>query len=241
MNEKNNKDEVYELDRVIDRYQTYYQILGLENNANITDEKVKKAYENKCAELNLLIKSCGEDFKEIIDSLQWSFYDAYIALKTEDSRRHYQDILDNMKLNKDGVKSDVKIINYRREIKASKQNENFKVALDDNEKARELLMFLFKTYKDKGKDDFQIGQYSLKVLMQDIINIYKSINKLDKIDNDIEKLEDEKVSRNIKINNLKKKNEILIYALDIFYEEYKKFVKQYNNEHSENDEKTMIQ
>lgn len=82
MDEKNNKDKAYELDRVINRYQTYYQILGLENKENITDGKVKKAYDDKCAKLNLLRES---------------------------------------------------------------------------------------------KDDFQIRQYSLKALMQDIINIYNSI------------------------------------------------------------------
>ena len=79
------------------RYQTYYQILGLKNQ-NITDNQVKEAYDRKCKELNLMLEGCPEEEAEEIRSIiQVALDDAYTALKTEDSRSNYQEILDNIK------------------------------------------------------------------------------------------------------------------------------------------------
>lgn len=78
-------------------YQTYYQILGLRNQ-NITDEKVKEAYDKKCRELNLMLRDCPEEeSEEIRTTIQEALDDAYTALKTEDSRTNYQKILDSIK------------------------------------------------------------------------------------------------------------------------------------------------
>ena len=78
-------------------YQTYYQILGL-SNQNITDEKVKEAYEKKCNELSAMLKGCPEEeIEEIRETIQEALDDAYTALKTKNSRSNYQDILDNIK------------------------------------------------------------------------------------------------------------------------------------------------
>ena len=79
------------------RYQTYYQILGLKNQ-NITDDQVKEAYDEKCKELDLMLKGCPEEeAKEIRTIIQDALDDAYTALKSENSRSNYQEILDNIK------------------------------------------------------------------------------------------------------------------------------------------------
>lgn len=96
--EKNSNDNIlkYIKDR-FNRYRTYYQILSLNDN-NITDEKVKQAYEKKCNELNLMLKDVPEEIKEEIEeTIRRALDDAYFALKSEDSRRHYKDLLDNIK------------------------------------------------------------------------------------------------------------------------------------------------
>lgn len=105
-----------------DRYQTYYQVLGI-RNCNVTDETVKEAYDNKCmqlnkmlegneeAELKLILKNCKDDeieeakrivneaFNEIRSKIQETLDDAYLALKTENARSHYQDVLDTIEGN----------------------------------------------------------------------------------------------------------------------------------------------
>ena len=101
------------------RYQTNYQVLGIKSS-NITDKEVKDAYDNKCNQLNKMLEGCEETelksilknckqdeieeakeiiheaFEEIRATMQDALDDAYTALKTEDSRSHYQDILDDI-------------------------------------------------------------------------------------------------------------------------------------------------
>ncbi|MBQ2938613.1 MAG: hypothetical protein IJE05_07095 [Clostridia bacterium] len=97
---KNDKDKMDKLLKYIKerfaRYQTYYQILGI-RNCDITDENVKLAYERKCTELKALLKdSSGEQIEEIRIIIQTALDDAYMALKDENSRKHYQELLDNI-------------------------------------------------------------------------------------------------------------------------------------------------
>ena len=97
MEKKSNDNILKYIKNRFNRYQTYYQILGLNDN-NITDEKVKQTYEKKCNELNLMLKDVPEEIKqEIKETIQSALDDAYLALKSENSRRHYKDLQDNMK------------------------------------------------------------------------------------------------------------------------------------------------
>ncbi len=78
-------------------YKTYYEILGLKED-NITDEKVKEAYENKCKELVGMFGECKNDvYKELRIMIKTSLDDAYNALKTEHSRNNYKTLLNNIK------------------------------------------------------------------------------------------------------------------------------------------------
>lgn len=77
-------------------YKTYYEILGL-HNSNTNDKEVKEKYEEKSKELRLLLEHCsGEEIEKIRTIIQDALDDAYNALKDENSRIHYQDILDSI-------------------------------------------------------------------------------------------------------------------------------------------------
>lgn len=78
------------------KYQTYYQVLGIKKD-NVTDEQVKNAYDKKCSELKTMLRGCkGKELEEIEEIIRVALDDAYTALKTEASRKHYQDILDEI-------------------------------------------------------------------------------------------------------------------------------------------------
>lgn len=118
-----------------EKYQTYYQTLGVDPNA-LTDDIVKEAYEEKSKELKSMlevpeefyrkkyrqlkqewkqdlktldksvteeeIKSIvQEEIQEAISKLeniiQPALDDAYNALKDENSRKHYKELLDSVK------------------------------------------------------------------------------------------------------------------------------------------------
>lgn len=79
-----------------ERYQTYHQILGIKSD-NLTDEIVKDAYDKRCREMNLMLEDCeegNEKVQEIKAIMQSAFDDAYAALKDENARKHYQEVLD---------------------------------------------------------------------------------------------------------------------------------------------------
>lgn len=79
------------------KYETYFQILGIKDY-DINDEIVKEAYDKKCTELNIMLKgSCGEEIDEIREMIQETLENAYIALKTADSRKHYKELLEKIK------------------------------------------------------------------------------------------------------------------------------------------------
>ena len=90
-------------------YETYYQILGI-NPSGLTDEKVKEAYEEKCRQLDLLFLKSQQDLArkesqtepnlelekqilELKDIIQTTFGDAFNALKSEHSRKNYNELL----------------------------------------------------------------------------------------------------------------------------------------------------
>ena len=76
------------------RYQTYYQILSIKPEG-VTDDIVKEAYDKKCKQIDSLLKGCEEDeVKGIREIIQDALDDAYSALKSEQSRKNYQDLLD---------------------------------------------------------------------------------------------------------------------------------------------------
>lgn len=78
------------------RYQTYYQILGI-NPANVTDEIARRAYEEKIREMNLMLADCEQGYEEVEEIetiMRTAFDDAYNAVKDENSREHYQELLD---------------------------------------------------------------------------------------------------------------------------------------------------
>lgn len=79
-----------------EKYQTYYQTLGVDPNA-LTDDIVKEAYEKRCTELELMIEKFNEKVAdEIRNIVQLALDDAYNALKDENSRKHYKELLDSM-------------------------------------------------------------------------------------------------------------------------------------------------
>lgn len=79
--------------RRFERYQTYYQILGLKKE-NLTDEQVKEAYDRKCYELKMMLKDCkGKELEKVEDVIKSALDDAYTALKTESSRKNYEHML----------------------------------------------------------------------------------------------------------------------------------------------------
>ena len=94
-------DKIKELiEERFERYQTYYQLLGIQPNG-ITDEIVKEAYDKKCKELSLMLKDLQkqgleDEGNEIREIIQTALDDAYRALKDENSRQHYQDVLDSI-------------------------------------------------------------------------------------------------------------------------------------------------
>lgn len=85
--------------RRFERYQSYYETLGI-NPDNVTDELVKQVYDNKCRELENMVKGIEEEeVQSIREIIQTELDDAYRALKTEDSRRNYQVVLDSIEGN----------------------------------------------------------------------------------------------------------------------------------------------
>lgn len=78
-----------------ERYQTYYQLLAIKPD-DLTDEMVKEVYDRKCQEIRNLLKDCeqgNEEVEEIREIMQVAIDDAYSALKDENSRKHYQELL----------------------------------------------------------------------------------------------------------------------------------------------------
>jgi preprotein translocase subunit Sec63 len=75
------------------KYKPYHEILGI--NLDLTnDEEVKNAYDNKCMQLNMMLKDYeGEGIQEIRELIQMTLDDAYMALKTENARKNYKELL----------------------------------------------------------------------------------------------------------------------------------------------------
>ena len=74
-------------------YQNYYEILGVDPS-RATDEVIKNAYDDKCRQLKGMLKGYeSEAIQEIRELIQTTLDDAYSALKTENSRKHYRDLL----------------------------------------------------------------------------------------------------------------------------------------------------
>ena len=93
-------------------YETYYQILGI-NPSGLTDEKVKEAYEEKCRQLDLLFLKSQQDLArkesqtepnlelekqihELKEIIQTTLSDAFNALKSEHSRKNYNELLEKI-------------------------------------------------------------------------------------------------------------------------------------------------
>ena len=58
------------------------------------NEVIKNAYDDKCRQLNGMLKGYeSEAIQEIRELIQTTLDDAYSALKTENSRKHYRDLL----------------------------------------------------------------------------------------------------------------------------------------------------
>lgn len=85
------------------KYETYYEILGVRPNS-VTDEKVKDSYDNKCMQLDEMLKSYkSEAIQEIRELIQTTLDDAYTALKTEDSRRYYNELLKTINISSESL------------------------------------------------------------------------------------------------------------------------------------------
>ena len=85
-----------EIIEFFEKYKTYYQILGL-NDQNVTDEQVKEAYDNMCMQLNgIFTRVSGEKAEKLKERIQEALDDAYRALKTEYSRKNYEELLNSI-------------------------------------------------------------------------------------------------------------------------------------------------
>lgn len=74
-------------------YKTYYEILGIKPE-EATDEKVKNIYEEKLKQLEFMFKDYNnEAIKEVEELIKTSLDNAYTALKSENSRRNYDELL----------------------------------------------------------------------------------------------------------------------------------------------------
>lgn len=79
------------------KYKTYYEILGINSN-EATDEKVRTAYNNRCIQLIKMLRGCDRgEVQEVRELIQTTFDDAYTALKTENSRKNYNELLRKIK------------------------------------------------------------------------------------------------------------------------------------------------
>ena len=78
-------------------YKTYYEILGIKPE-EVTDEKVKNIYEEKLKQLEFMFKDYNnEAIKEVEEMIKTSLDNAYAALKSENSRRNYDELLKKIK------------------------------------------------------------------------------------------------------------------------------------------------
>lgn len=99
---KLSKSIVETIKQKFQKYETYYDTLGIKNRDTVTDEEVKEAYERKINELNAFFSEteCKEGYSQEIEELKnimlTAYQDAYSALKTLHSRKNYQDLLDSM-------------------------------------------------------------------------------------------------------------------------------------------------
>lgn len=76
---------------------THYQILQI-SPSNVTDETVRKSYENKIKELKALFADNNDkETTEVKEIIERALTNAYTALKTENSRQEYNNFLKNVK------------------------------------------------------------------------------------------------------------------------------------------------
>lgn len=81
------------------RYETYYQVLRITTPKDaITDEIVEEAYKYQINQLNNLFKGFdGEEVNEIKKIIATTLNDAYTALKSKESRKSYEELLNDQK------------------------------------------------------------------------------------------------------------------------------------------------
>ena len=85
------------LKRRFSEYQEYYKILAIKKE-EATDIRVKEAYELQKMQLeNMLQNLEGKNTEELRTIILTTLEDAYNALKDENSRKHYEEILKRIK------------------------------------------------------------------------------------------------------------------------------------------------
>ena len=85
-----------QLTEKFEKYRTYYEILQIKESS-ATNEKVKEAYEKKCKELEGFFNNCkGEEIEKVKSLIITALDDAYTALKSEDSRKNYKELLEKI-------------------------------------------------------------------------------------------------------------------------------------------------
>lgn len=87
---------VKKLLKKIEEPKTYYEILGITAEW-VTDSIVEEAYKDKMKQAESMLKTFkGADSKDIEllkDRIETAFNDAYSALKSEHSRKNYEELL----------------------------------------------------------------------------------------------------------------------------------------------------
>ena len=92
-----NEKSFESLKRKFSEYQEYYKILAIKKEET-TDSSVKEAFEFQKMQLKKMLQNFeGKNTEELRTIILTTLEDAYNALKDENSRKHYEEILMRIK------------------------------------------------------------------------------------------------------------------------------------------------
>lgn len=92
-----NEKSFESLKRKFSEYQEYYKILAIKKEET-TDSSVKEAFEFQKMQLEKMLQNFeGKNTEELRTIILTTLEDAYNALKDENSRKHYEEILKRIK------------------------------------------------------------------------------------------------------------------------------------------------
>lgn len=98
---RDNKDDLSYVFESFNDYRNYYKILGI-NKKSLTDKEVREAYDRQLYQLKKMLEKCEKNarYDELKNKIETTLMDAYVALKSENSRKHYEELLDSIEKKK---------------------------------------------------------------------------------------------------------------------------------------------